>query len=224
MSLKGILGSALGPDSFSCRKCNQPFSSWALLKQHQVRSYFKSCPLCNAKFPNQKRLEKHLPKHNKEFNCPACPKIKKTKHALYLHLKTHNKKSHQCPICLKFMATQKVLQVHVLLHSGKRPYACRKCSKSFKDPAALRRHENTHKKVSFRCSECQRSFSRKATLKQHLRTHANVKLTCAFCPKQYGYRQSLQKHVKKAHHEKCFSCQKCKKLYISKKHFTHHSC
>ena len=83
------------------------------------------------------------------------------------------KGSYECVKCLKQFSTPHGLEVHVRrTHSGKRPYECDICSKTFGHSVSLTQHRAVHtQEKSFSCQQCGKSFKRSSTLSTHLLIH-----------------------------------------------------
>ena len=50
-----------------------------------------------------------------------------------------------CAICGKRLSRLQHLKHHQLIHTGERPCCCPFCNRTFKEPAALRKHVRTHR-------------------------------------------------------------------------------
>ncbi|XP_067635469.1 zinc finger protein 91-like [Eurosta solidaginis] len=84
----------------------------------------------------------------------------------------------------------------------KKQHACESCNKSFRVPAALRRHERTHTgERPYSCSECGKSFSTQCNLKLHILSHdeKNKRYQCPHCPLKFRSSYNMSRH--KAIHE-----------------------
>ena len=83
------------------------------------------------------------------------------------------KGSYECVKCLKQFSTPHGLEVHVRrTHSGKRPYECDICSKTFGHSVSLTQHRAVHtQEKTFSCQQCGKSFKRSSTLSTHLLIH-----------------------------------------------------
>ena len=67
-----------------------------------------------------------------------------------------------CSKCDKIFSTPHGLEVHVRrTHSGKRPFACILCNKTFGHEISLTQHQSVHSSdKSFRCKQCGKTFKR----------------------------------------------------------------
>ena len=90
-----------------------------------------------------------------------------------------DKGSFECVKCLKQFSTPHGLEVHVRrTHSGKRPYECDICSKTFGHSVSLSQHRAVHtQEKTFSCQQCGKSFKRSSTLSTHLLIHRYYNLS-----------------------------------------------
>ena len=90
------------------------------------------------------------------------------------------------------------LKTHSRVHSGKKPYKCKLCVYSARQPAHLRKHLKTHSKEKpYECQQCSYTASDAHTLKTHLNIHSEEKpYRCQQC--SYSARQSahLKRHMR----------------------------
>ncbi|XP_071104198.1 zinc finger protein 271-like [Haliotis cracherodii] len=80
--------------------------------------------------------------------------------------------------------------------TGKRPFSCSFCDKSFLRKFDLKRHNVTHTgEHSFRCGTCGLGFLDSCGLKIHLRTHTGVKpYSCGICGKAFSRQHDVKRH------------------------------
>lgn len=110
----------------------------------------------------------------------------------------YNKGSFECVKCLKHFSTPHGLEVHVRRsHSGKRPYACNVCNKTFGHSVSLTQHRAVHnQEKSFQCQQCGKTFKRSSTLSTHLLIHSDTRpYPCPYCGKRFHQKSDMKKHT-----------------------------
>lgn len=105
---------------------------------------------------------------------------------------------YECLKCLKQFSTPHGLEVHVRRsHSGRRPYACDICNKTFGHSVSLSQHRAVHtQEKSFQCQQCGKSFKRSSTLSTHLLIHSDTRpYPCPYCGKRFHQKSDMKKHT-----------------------------
>lgn len=104
----------------------------------------------------------------------------------------------ECVKCMKHFSTPHGLEVHVRRsHSGRRPYACDVCNKTFGHAVSLAQHRAVHtQEKSFQCPQCGKSFKRSSTLSTHLLIHSDTRpYPCPYCGKRFHQKSDMKKHT-----------------------------
>ncbi|XP_076657635.1 uncharacterized protein LOC143361826 isoform X4 [Halictus rubicundus] len=122
---------------------------------------------------------------------------------------------YRCDDCGKMLSTAYNLMTHRNTHTGKRPYACQVCEKSFCSASGLNRHtRDVHDGIKrFACDICGRCLASKVSRDEHRRTHTGERPhVCETCGKSFKQKASL--HVHRLFHSKlprhrCPSCDRC---------------
>jgi len=84
-----------------------------------------------------------------------------------------NSQAKNCKIDQTDSQTRRERSEGKLPNTGKRPYKCSQCPKSFTASSSLQSHMFMHaEERPFKCSRCPKSFARSSNLSVHLRTHA----------------------------------------------------
>ena len=109
-----------------------------------------------------------------------------------------NSGTYECIKCQKMFSTPHGLEVHVRRsHSGKRPYACDICNKTFGHAVSLSQHRAVHtQEKSFQCKQCGKCFKRSSTLSTHLLIHSDTRpYPCQYCGKRFHQKSDMKKHT-----------------------------
>ncbi|XP_054769791.2 zinc finger protein 747-like [Lytechinus pictus] len=103
-----------------------------------------------------------------------------------------------CLDCGKVFSTPHGLEVHVRRsHSGKRPFACDICHKTFGHAVSLSQHRAVHSQErSFECKQCGKTFKRSSTLSTHMLIHSDTRpYPCQYCGKRFHQKSDMKKHT-----------------------------
>ncbi|XP_031356771.1 zinc finger protein 62 homolog [Photinus pyralis] len=129
-----------------------------------------------------------------------------------------------CVPCNKsFLTREKFTRHNYYSHTeGKVP--CEVCGKLFKSMWYLKAHSVVHQSHSVECDICNRTFKHAKSLGQHKsQAHYNAgKWNCKQCEKEYITAAGLVAHVKTAHLGVTYTCDVCKRTYLSESHFKIH--
>ncbi|XP_075769008.1 uncharacterized protein LOC102443998 isoform X2 [Pelodiscus sinensis] len=141
-------------------------------------------------------------------------------------LKTNNKTvqkkiPHQHPCASSDCAT---LIKHERAQTGKKPFSCSDCGKSFSRRSLLVTHKRAHTgEKPFSCSDCGKSFSQRSNLVSHGRAHTGEKpFSCSECGKSFSWRSQLVSHKRDHTGERPFSCSECGKSFSWRSHLVSH--
>jgi len=110
------------------------------------------------------------------------------------------------------------------------PATCKECSKSFnKKREFLTHYRRVHSGLKpYSCIRCEEKFYRRCDLLSHLRTHFGLQtFNCRECDRSFNQNDKLMAHLVNQHQysddrPRKFKCQKCKKMFITKKELENH--
>lgn len=138
----------------------------------------------------------------------------------------HSEETFGCLKCKKVFGTPHGLEVHVRRsHSGRRPYACDLCGKTFGHSVSLEQHKNIHTNEKiFQCKECSKTFKRSSTLSTHMLIHSDTRpFPCEYCGKRFHQKSDMKKHTYIHTGEKPHKCVECGKAFSQSSNLITHS-
>ncbi|XP_016980429.1 transcription factor Ouib [Drosophila rhopaloa] len=130
-----------------------------------------------------------------------------------------------CNTCGVIKTNKSSLIRHKYDHTGKRPYPCKECSKTFLSGNELKAHNLTHhtKDPPFPCRYCERRYFSVVGRKKHERIHTNERpFVCDQCGKTFTRTCILKAHMESHTALKKFSCAICDRSFSLKKHLVTH--
>ncbi|XP_067940841.1 zinc finger protein 626-like [Watersipora subatra] len=134
--------------------------------------------------------------------------------------------SYNCSKCEKVFSTAHGLEVHVRRsHSGRRPYECDVCQKTFGHAVSLTQHQAVHtQERSFHCKQCGKTFKRSSTLSTHLLIHSDTRpYPCQYCGKRFHQKSDMKKHTYIHTGEKPHKCTQCGKAFSQSSNLITHT-
>lgn len=144
---------------------------------------------------------------------------KKTEHL-------YNGQTFDCLNCKKVFSTPHGLEVHVRRsHSGRRPFECDVCGKTFGHTVSLEQHKNIHtNERTFECKQCSKTFKRSSTLSTHMLIHSDTRpFPCDYCGKRFHQKSDMKKHTYIHTGEKPHKCLQCGKAFSQSSNLITHS-
>ncbi|XP_037531280.1 zinc finger protein 711 [Nematolebias whitei] len=211
-NLKTHIKSKHGADlPFKCNHCPQAYADARELQRHieMVQGHkTHQCPHCEHKSTNSSDLKRHIISvHTKNFphQCDVCEKGFHRPSELKKHAETHKgNKVHQCRHCNFNAPDTFTLSRHILsLHTKDLPFKCKRCRRSFRQPAELKKHMKTHsgRKV-YQCQYCEYNSTDASGFKRHvISIHTkDYPHRCDYCTK--GFRRPSEKSQHIARHHK----------------------
>lgn len=150
---------------------------------------------CNESIGWMCVFKEHMKTHigEKRFDCTVCSKSFASISLLNKHSKIHmdeNQRRYACSLCPKKFYMSASLNRHTLTHTGKKPFKCKECSKTFARQDSLRGHmqrlhfinskskpkNRQQKPIEFECYICRfKCTANKRRLVEHMKNHLQHK-------------------------------------------------
>lgn len=138
----------------------------------------------------------------------------------------YNGETFDCLSCKKVFSTPHGLEVHVRRsHTGRRPFACDVCGKTFGHGVSLEQHKKIHtNERTFECKQCNKTFKRSSTLSTHMLIHSDTRpFPCGYCGKRFHQKSDMKKHTYVHTGEKPHKCLQCGKAFSQSSNLITHS-
>lgn len=194
---------------FKCEVCGLPFNNKEQLEKHkQVHKGRNMCVECKRTFVTADMLTLHVHRRHEADVCNTCDKKFSNRICLYKHrskCRTQKLKKYICDHCSKEFNVRNVLKSHItLVHDRMLMHQCEQCGKKFNSACHLEEHYETHDIIPdrFKCQYCDKVYSTSGSYRRHLRQ------------RHYSLNPALKKRD--------YSCDVCKKSFISEKYFKNH--
>lgn len=196
------------------------------------------CELCPYKTWLKDHLNKHMQRHNPEYQCPYCEKKLPLKGDLNVHIqRVHTgERPFECKLCNFASVTRQQLRLHHNRHHlgivPLRNKACKYCAYKAESLGSLKAHVQSVHKINrtelFKCNICAVKTTSKDRYTRHMKAHeSGVEFFCNFCGKKFVELQDRKIHEKNHRKmmmdpEKSFKCQFCDKTFSFRSYLQTH--
>ncbi|XP_057673689.1 zinc finger protein 646 isoform X1 [Corythoichthys intestinalis] len=198
---------------FRCLVCQKRYYNLLALKNHQ-RTHFDlkrhKCEECGKAFKIQKQLINHLRLHEEHRakglvrTGPNGSRYQQPGLSQMQNMRGESSKAP--PMGVKYAqqgfkkpyssAGTSRPQKFDPAESGRRPFACEECGKTYRHAGSLANHKNLHKIGEYHCNVCNSTYPNRLAMKNHLRLHfAQKKHNCQECGKGFRTQRQLATHT-----------------------------
>ena len=124
----------------------------------------------------------------------------------------------QCSMCFADCRSKRAFGRHVIEFHPDATFHCQYCTKFYKMPNGLYKHEKTHTDPKSICAICGRIFKSVSELKSHLPVHDDAqKVPCEDCGKLFSSKRTQKRHAE-VHQNLHIACAspECVKTFATK--------
>ncbi|XP_061740294.1 zinc finger protein 62 homolog isoform X1 [Nerophis ophidion] len=198
---------------FRCLVCQKRYYNLLALKNHQ-RTHFDlkrhKCEECGKAFKIQKQLINHLRLHEEHRakglvrSGPGVSRFQQPGPSQLQSMRGESSKGPALNIKYSQQGFKKPYssagtsrpQKFDPAESGRRPFACEECGKTYRHAGSLANHKNLHKIGEYHCNVCNSTYPNRLAMKNHLRLHfAQKKHNCQECGKGFRTQRQLATHT-----------------------------
>uniref|UniRef100_A0A3P8VTV0 Si:dkey-89b17.4 n=2 Tax=Cynoglossus semilaevis TaxID=244447 RepID=A0A3P8VTV0_CYNSE len=198
---------------FRCLVCQKRYYNLLALKNHQ-RTHFDlkrhKCEECGKAFKIQKQLINHLRLHEEHRakglvrTGPNGSRFPQPGPSQMQTMRGESSKSQVMGVKYSHQGFKKPYssagtsrpQKFDPAESGRRPFACDECGKTYRHAGSLANHKNLHKIGEYHCNVCNSTYPNRLAMKNHLRLHfAQKKHNCQECGKGFRTQRQLATHT-----------------------------
>ena len=185
---------------------NQPYQC------HQCSSLFKNdigLNMHNSKMHGSGWRE-YVEKVGTIFKCKLCPKTKKKKSELGIHISRVHKLGTMimCHNCPEVFFYQNQLETHMLVHSDERRFICDVCGLKLKSANRVRAHKITRhmseeekflRNEKYKCKTCNKKYINRVRLLTHAESHGERIYQCDKCCARFKTKDAQRVHNRRKH-------------------------
>ncbi|KAM9784186.1 zinc finger protein 850 isoform X1 [Syngnathus typhle] len=198
---------------FRCLVCQKRYYNLLALKNHQ-RTHFDlkrhKCEECGKAFKIQKQLINHLRLHEEHRakglvrTGPNGSRYQQPGPSQMASMRGESSKGPAVGVKYAQQGFKKPYssagtsrpQKFDPAESGRRPFACEECGKTYRHAGSLANHKNLHKIGEYHCNVCNSTYPNRLAMKNHLRLHfAQKKHNCQECGKGFRTQRQLATHT-----------------------------
>ncbi|XP_056598066.1 zinc finger protein 646 isoform X1 [Triplophysa dalaica] len=204
---------------FRCHVCQKRYYNLLALKNHQ-RTHFDlkrhKCEECGKAFKIQKQLINHLRLHEEHraktgdrdqrvqgMSHPNGARYEGGPSQLQAMRMGEPPKIQNPPVNSNYGQPQGFKRPYAGARaqqvddgSGRRPFVCDQCGRTYRHAGSLANHKNLHKIGEYHCNVCNSTYPNRLAMKNHLRMHfALKKYTCTDCGRGFRNQRQLETHT-----------------------------
>ncbi|GFU78086.1 zinc finger protein 84 [Trichonephila clavipes] len=163
---------------FHCPICFKQFNSETAAQKciHSNGENFQE-DIQEGNVSQKGHLSEIKPIHSKTFPCSVCEQKFNDKSRLNRHMLNHiEEKPFQCHLCEKKFSQRRFLVDHMRSHTGEKPFLYHVSGERFSRQRTLTNHLQRHTgKKAFQCDVYEKMFSLKGNCNVHMRVHTGEK-------------------------------------------------